>query len=123
MLFGSTVPLATFTGDELSRAQSTTDAHEPQSASRPSRTTTDTLKNAFRQHGNVTDAIVMRPVSPFPRITTTHSHIAPVSDREDPSRSRGFGFVTFSSDDEAEKAVQAMNGTDLGSSTFPEASN
>ncbi|KAL8279604.1 hypothetical protein RQP46_007917 [Phenoliferia psychrophenolica] len=58
------------------------------------RTTTDGLKNAFRNCGQITDAIVM-------------------TEREDPSRSRGFGFVTFATDEEAQKAVDTMNGADL----------
>ncbi|OJA21386.1 hypothetical protein AZE42_09777 [Rhizopogon vesiculosus] len=56
-------------------------------------TTDETLKDAFRDFGEVTDAIVM-------------------SDRET-GRSRGFGFVTFSSDDQANAAVSGMNEQEL----------
>jgi RNA recognition motif-containing protein len=56
-------------------------------------TNDDTLRQAFEQYGNVVDSIVMR-------------------DR-DTQRSRGFGFVTFSSDQEAEDAIQNMNDTEL----------
>jgi RNA recognition motif-containing protein len=51
------------------------------------------LSNLFAQHGTVETANV-------------------VKDR-DTDRSRGFGFVEMSSQDEAEKAIQALNGTDL----------
>jgi RNA recognition motif-containing protein len=40
-----------------------------------------------------------------------------ISDR-DTGRSRGFGFVTFNDDDEAEKALSAMNGTELDGRTI-----
>ncbi|KAG7543065.1 RNA recognition motif domain [Arabidopsis thaliana x Arabidopsis arenosa] len=58
-----------------------------------STTTNDTLRQAFSDYGQVLDAIVMR-------------------DR-DTGRSRGFGFVTFSSHSEAEAAVSGMNGKEL----------
>jgi len=56
-------------------------------------TTDDSLRNAFEAHGTVTDAKV-------------------ITDRET-GRSRGFGFVTFSSGDEAINAMNAMNESDL----------
>ena len=56
-------------------------------------TETDKLRSVFSSYGNVTDAIVMR-------------------DRET-GRSRGFGFVTFSSDEEAEAAIRGMNEQEL----------
>ncbi|KAJ5661699.1 hypothetical protein N7523_003021 [Penicillium sp. IBT 18751x] len=52
-------------------------------------TTDDSLRQGFEQFGQVTDAIVLK-------------------DRET-GRSRGFGFVTFASDDEATAAMNAMN--------------
>ncbi|RIB08126.1 hypothetical protein C2G38_2022237 [Gigaspora rosea] len=48
-----------------------------------------TLRNRFEEYGNVEDAVV-------------------ICDR-DTGRSRGFGFVTFSSNEEAECAIQNMN--------------
>ncbi|KAI5123871.1 hypothetical protein M0805_005688 [Coniferiporia weirii] len=57
-------------------------------------TTDDSLREAFGDYGQVLDSIVMR-------------------DRET-GRSRGFGFVTFSSDAEAEAAINALNEQDLG---------
>lgn len=54
-------------------------------------TTTENLKAAFEAHGPVPDAIVM-------------------TDRET-GQSRGFGFVTFANDADADKAVEALNGT------------
>jgi cold-inducible RNA-binding protein len=52
------------------------------------------LESLFSQHGQVTKAQV-------------------ISDR-DTGRSRGFGFVEMSSADEAQKAISALDGRDLG---------
>ncbi|KAJ6128166.1 hypothetical protein N7471_009383 [Penicillium samsonianum] len=56
-------------------------------------TTTESLSAAFSQYGNIVDSIVM-------------------TDRET-GRSRGFGFVTFSSEEEANAAIDALNEQDL----------
>ncbi|KAG1904377.1 RNA-binding domain-containing protein [Suillus fuscotomentosus] len=56
-------------------------------------TTDDSLRQAFGDFGNVTDAIVMK-------------------DRET-GRSRGFGFVTFNGNEEAEAAIAGMNEQEL----------
>jgi len=56
-------------------------------------TNNDSLRSRFSEFGQVTDCIVM-------------------TDRES-GRSRGFGFVTFSSPEEAEAAVAALNDQDL----------
>ena len=56
------------------------------------------LRNAFANHGEVTEAVV-------------------ISDR-DTGRSRGFGFVTFEDDEAANKAVAALNGTELDGRTI-----
>jgi len=61
-------------------------------------TTADSLREAFAQFGEITDAVV-------------------ISDR-DTGRSRGFGFVTFSEDDSANKAIEQMNGTELDGRTI-----
>ncbi|WXC60699.1 Cinnamyl-alcohol dehydrogenase Flavonol reductase/cinnamoyl-CoA reductase [Fusarium graminearum] len=52
-------------------------------------TTDDSLRNAFQDYGEILDSIVMR-------------------DR-DTGRSRGFGFVTFGSSQEAETAIISLN--------------
>jgi RNA recognition motif-containing protein len=52
-----------------------------------------TLRAAFGDHGEVTDAKV-------------------ITDR-DTGRSRGFAFVTMSTEDEAQAAIGALNGTML----------
>ena len=52
------------------------------------------LEQAFAPFGTVESAIV-------------------INDR-DTGRSKGFGFVEFASDDEAQKAIDEMNGTSLG---------
>ena len=56
-------------------------------------TSDEGLRSAFEQHGDVTEAVV-------------------ITDRET-GRSRGFGFVTYANDGDAEKAVSAMNGQEL----------
>lgn len=61
-------------------------------------TTDDKLKQAFEQFGEVLDAKV-------------------VTDRET-GRSRGFGFVTYSADQAAEKAIEMMQGATLDSRTI-----
>ena len=56
-------------------------------------TTQDDLQDAFTAHGTVLETNLM-----LDRAT---------------GRPRGFGFVTMSSPEEAQKAVEAMNGTSL----------
>ncbi len=55
--------------------------------------TSEELKKMFSEFGNVVDAVV-------------------ITDRET-RRSRGFGFVEFASEEEAKKAIQAMDGKDI----------
>jgi cold-inducible RNA-binding protein len=55
--------------------------------------TSDDLKQAFSQVGTVVDAVV-------------------ISDKMS-GRSRGFGFVEMSSDEEAKAAVEKLNGSEL----------
>ena len=55
--------------------------------------TENDLQDAFAAHGTVTETNLM-----MDRTT---------------NRSRGFGFVTMSSDAEAQKAISALNGTEL----------
>lgn len=64
----------------------------------PYATTDDELKNHFAAAGNVVSAqIVMDRMS---------------------GRSKGFGFVEMSSDDEAQKAIEMFNGQDFGGRTL-----
>lgn len=56
------------------------------------------LRTAFASHGEVTEATV-------------------VTDR-DTGRSRGFGFVTFADDDAADRAMAALNQTELDGRTI-----
>ncbi len=56
-------------------------------------TTENDLQDAFAAHGMVTEANLM-------------------TDRAT-GRPRGFGFVTMSSSEEAQKAIEAMNGANL----------
>ncbi|KAJ7294431.1 hypothetical protein O6H91_16G070100 [Diphasiastrum complanatum] len=57
----------------------------------------ETLEAAFSSYGVVTEAKI-------------------ITDR-DTGRSRGFGFVSFTSDQDAEAALQAMDGRELGGRT------
>jgi cold-inducible RNA-binding protein len=61
-------------------------------------TNDDGLRSAFSPHGEISEATV-------------------ISDR-DTGRSRGFGFVTFDDDESADKAVAALNGTELDGRTI-----
>lgn len=56
-------------------------------------TTDKELREAFEAYGSVTEAKVIK--------------------ERDSGRSRGFGFVTFESEDDATAAVEAMNDTEL----------
>jgi RNA recognition motif-containing protein len=56
--------------------------------------TENDLRDAFAAHGTVVEATV-------------------VTDRAT-GRPRGFGFVTMSTPEEAQKAIEALNGKDLG---------
>jgi len=64
----------------------------------PHSTTEAELRNLFEAHGAV-------------------EKITLVTDR-DTGRSRGFGFVEMSNANEADKAIAALNGTDLGGRTL-----
>lgn len=55
--------------------------------------TAEDLREAFSQAGTVADAVV-------------------ISDKMS-GRSRGFGFVEMSSDDEAKAAIEKINGTEI----------
>ncbi len=64
----------------------------------PFSTTDDDLQQLFAAHGTVDSARVM-------------------TDRET-NRSRGFGFVEMSNDDEAKKAIDALNNSELSGRTI-----
>lgn len=61
-------------------------------------TTETTLQDAFAAHGTVTDSVIMM-------------------DRMS-NRPRGFGFITMGTAEEAQKAIDALNGTDLDGRTL-----
>ena len=61
-------------------------------------TTDEALKNAFSEAGAVESAIV-------------------IMDKMS-GRSKGFGFVEFSSEEEAKKAIEMFNGKELGGRTL-----
>jgi len=56
-------------------------------------TTEDSLKDLFSQYGEVASAMI-------------------ISDKI-PGRSKGFGFVEMSSEEEAQKAIDALNGSEF----------
>ena len=58
------------------------------------RMTESELRSLFEPHGSIESATI-------------------ATDR-DTGRSRGFGFVSMSNDDEAERAMAALNGKDMG---------
>ncbi len=60
----------------------------------PYATTDEELKTLFAQAGNVLSAQIV-----MDRMT---------------GRSKGFGFVEMESDEEAQKAIEMLNGTDFG---------
>ncbi|PJE76168.1 RNA-binding protein [Candidatus Uhrbacteria bacterium CG10_big_fil_rev_8_21_14_0_10_48_11] len=64
----------------------------------PYSTTEDELKDAFSASGTVASATI-------------------ITDRMT-GRSKGFGFVEMSSDEEADAAVAAMNGKEIGGRTI-----
>lgn len=64
----------------------------------PYSTTDDELKEAFAQAGAVTSAVI-------------------IMDKMS-GRSKGFGFVEFGSDDDAQKAIDMWNGKDFGGRTL-----
>jgi cold-inducible RNA-binding protein len=57
------------------------------------RTSEDELASLFGEYGNVDSAVI-------------------ISDRET-GRSKGFGFIEFTNDEDALKAIDAMNGKDM----------
>ncbi len=59
----------------------------------PFKTTSDDLKTMFSQHGTIVDAVV-------------------ISDKFS-GRSRGFGFVEMSSEEEAKAAIEALHDTEI----------
>ncbi len=61
-------------------------------------TTEETLKNTFAEVGTVETAVI-------------------INDRET-GRSKGFGFVEMSTEDEAKKAIEALNGKELDGRTL-----
>ncbi len=56
--------------------------------------TEEELREAFETHGSVTSAAIIT--------------------ERDTGRSRGFGFVEMAEDSDARKAIEALNGFDLG---------
>ena len=64
----------------------------------PYSTTDDQLKEAFAQAGSVASAVI-------------------IMDKMS-GRSKGFGFVEFSNDDDATKAIDMWNGKDFGGRTL-----
>jgi RNA recognition motif-containing protein len=53
----------------------------------------DTLRNLFQQHGEVASVKIIR----YP----------------DSGKSKGFGFIEMANDDEADAAIQKLNGTEV----------
>lgn len=64
----------------------------------PFQATEDELREAFGEYGEVSSASI-------------------ITDRES-GRSRGFGFVEMTSSEDAQKAISALNGADMGGRTL-----
>lgn len=64
----------------------------------PYNTTAEQLSDLFSPYGDVTDSVI-------------------VKDRET-NRSKGFAFVEMANDDEALKAITALNGSNMGGRTL-----
>ena len=64
----------------------------------PYSTSDDELREAFSQAGSVTSAVII-----MDKMT---------------GRSKGFGFVEMSSDEEAQKGIDLLNGKDFGGRTL-----
>jgi len=60
--------------------------------------TEDQLRDLFSQHGSITDLVIIKD--------------------NQTDRSKGFGFVEFSSPDEARKAVDSLNGQEFEGRTL-----
>jgi RNA recognition motif-containing protein len=60
-------------------------------------TSEEELESLFAKYGEVEEAIIIK---------------------ERDGRSKGFGFVTFANDEEADKATEELNGTQLGKRTI-----
>nr|DAD48716.1 TPA_asm: hypothetical protein HUJ06_018653 [Nelumbo nucifera] len=61
---------------------------------------------------DVTEEILQEKFSEFGKITNL------VISKDDNGNSRGFGFINFESSDDAKRAMEAMNGAQLGSKTI-----
>ena len=61
-------------------------------------TSEETLSSAFAPHGSVVEALILK-------------------DRET-GRSRGFGFVTMETEEQLQKAVEALDGSELDGRTL-----
>ena len=66
----------------------------------PYGTTEDDLKNAFSEHGAVTSVNIIKD-----RVT---------------GNSKGFGFVEMENDDDGQKAIEELNGTEMISEVCPD---
>ncbi|CAO3617879.1 unnamed protein product [Mucor hiemalis] len=60
----------------------------------PFKTSKEDLETMFSEHGNLTDAVIIQ---------------------DELNKSRGFGFVSFESEEEAKSALDALNDTKVGS--------
>lgn len=69
-------------------------------------TTDDSLRAAFGEYGQVLDSVSLSPFHSYSISEQQHQIV--MRDR-DTGRSRGFGFVTYSSSQEAEQAINALN--------------
>lgn len=69
-------------------------------------TTDDSLLQAFSEFGNVLDSVSLFPFHDYSISEQQHQIV--MRDR-DTGRSRGFGFVTYATSQEAEQAIGMLN--------------
>ncbi|THW49965.1 hypothetical protein D6D17_05014 [Aureobasidium pullulans] len=67
------------------------------------------LRSKFEEFGAVEEAVRLSRIQNYRIPTNTDIKIQVVVKDRDTGRSRGFGFVRFSNEDEADAAIKGMN--------------
>lgn len=67
------------------------------------------LRSKFEEFGAVEEAVRLSRIQNYRILTNTDIKIQVVVKDRDTGRSRGFGFVRFSNEDEADAAIKGMN--------------
>ncbi|THY09823.1 hypothetical protein D6D03_00074 [Aureobasidium pullulans] len=67
------------------------------------------LRSKFEEFGAVEEAVRLSRIQNYRIPTNTDTNFQVVVKDRDTGRSRGFGFVRFSNEDEADAAIKGMN--------------